>query len=279
MREEFLGFADKLIGQDDLVSVYESLIKIFDENCLFHEEGACNEKLWHITQKPELYKKVGDVFANKVGNFEVAFHAYNRYIQFSDENFYRNYMRAVKKLGYEYDKPDEDDYTLEIIKLCDAFDAIVYMMICLFRQKEYNAIFEMDKKLYEMQCKINEYIARYPDIDSESYVNDNVYSIKHLSQILSENKHHNDINLLAIKYDNTNKQAYINIIGDYITYKNYNEAIHFYNCTYSNIFSLSNTNNIVDICWHVSDYYRDNFDFYNSVYFQKHALEIYMKEV
>mgnify|MGYP003420477726 CR=1 FL=1 len=35
----------------------------------------------------------------------------------------------------------------------------------------------MDKKLYEMQCKINEYIARYPDIDSESYVNDNVYSI------------------------------------------------------------------------------------------------------
>lgn len=276
MREKFLKYADNLIAQENVEKVYENLIEIFSDNCMFHEEGACNEKLWHITQKPELYKKVGDIFANKVRNPNIAFNAYNRYLQFLDKDFYKSYAQTARRVGIsDIDRDlDNEDYSKQIIRLCDTYDTIVYMMICLLSEKDFDGVLELDKKLSSALSNINKYIRENHISGEKDYLEDNEASRRHLSEMMSKTAHHNDINLLAIKYDRNNKQAYMNIIGDYITYKNYNDAILFFNYTYCKAFDIPEKDSIIDICWEVSDFYRDKYDFYNAVLFQKHALEL-----
>ena len=281
MREKFLKFADDLIAQKNAAKIYENLPGIFEDICMFHEQGACYEKLWHITQEHTLYKKIGDIFGQKLGKFNVAYKSYTRYLQFSDPDFYKNYARVLVKLGYDKlkEEPDGEDYSREIVKLCDAYDTIVYMMIYLHKKSDFEGIIRLDEKLTAISGIINRYLSENPREKDAEGIGDNKASRKHLSAILSETPHRNDINFLAIKYDENNKRAYMNIIGDYITYKNYNEAKLFYNYTYANVFKLNELTNIVDICWEVSDFWRDIYDFYNAVFYQKCALELELEEV
>lgn len=279
MREKFLRFADSLIKQEECSLIYKELSDVFDEVCMFHEEGACKEKLWHITQEPKLYKEVGDIFGNKVGNFGVAFEAYNRYLKNSDPEFFNNYQRIMKKIGYDVNlESNDDDNFSDVTKLCDIYDTIIYMMIYLFQAKEYSGIFELEKRLTVAFNNIQNYINKNPECNSKDCLADNEGSRVHLSEILSQEQHHNDLNKLAIKLNSNNKQAYMNITGDFITYKNYNDAMLFYNYTYCNVFGTPLKSNIIDICWDISDYYRDKYDFYNAVLFQKYALELELAE-
>ena len=165
MREKFLKFADDLILQKSPLKVYEKLAKIFEEGCMFHEEGACYEKIWHINQEHELYKKIGDIFGNKLGNSEVALQAYNRYLKFSEPEFYQNYSRNLVKLGYDRYKEDieSEDYSSDIVKLCDAYDAIVYMMIFLHKKSDFEGIIKLDEKLTQISANIKRYLSQNPE--------------------------------------------------------------------------------------------------------------------
>ena len=274
MREKFIKYAEHMEYDDATPEMIKDLKEIFCQNGMFHEEGACLEKLFHITHEPELYKEIGEIFQYKLSNYEVANAAYNRYLYNTDKEFFKNYAKNINNLGYRHISEDnmEDNEPYELILLCDRFDFLVYMIICLSQNNAYDEII----KLREYMLNIKQQILDYKFyIEQDSRFMDSIESSeKHLSEILSEIKNRNDINRFAMALNPLNKRAYINILDDFITYKNYEEAIKFYNDEFAVKFERPNKTSIPEICWEISDFYRDNYEFYMAVKFQKLSLEI-----
>ena len=77
--------------------------------------------------------------------------------------------------------------------------------------------------------------------------------------------HHNDINNLAIRFNPQNIAAYINILDDLITYEKYEQCLEFYNNRFSRIFNYKQVNNISDVCFVLSEYFREQLDFYKTL--------------
>lgn len=273
MREKFKNLIERLVRKDNLESIYKELAEILDSLCLFHEEGACIEKLWHVTQNPDLYKDVADIFLYKVRNRNIAFEGYKRYLQYSQPEFYKSFSENLTALGYNnFEISDDDNYKREIIKLSDALDCTIYMMKALHKLKDYEGVLEMETYLNNFDEEIKKYVQSHP-LEQNDCVQENENSKKHLSGVLAETLNHNDINKLATRLDPKNEKAYINILGDLITYGNFQQATEYYNNVYKNQFNKNYTNNIANICWIISDFYRDRYEFFNAVQYQKIALE------
>ena len=279
MREKFIQYADAICSGKPILSLLKDLKEILAKNGLSHEEGACVEKMWHITHEPKLYEEIGDIFLYKVRNRNVANAAYNKYIQYTNPDFYNKYAANLKALGFKCANIDDsdDDLPPEIIDICDRFDVIVYMMICLHRNKDYDGVIELVNYLSHIKNKILEYKDRN-FVENKSYLEELSCTEKHLSEVLSETQNHNDLNQFAISLFNKNKKAYFNIIKDLITYKKEKEAINYYNDVACPNIECKKTDNIITLCWIVSDFYRDIFDFYNAVFMQKIALEMELQE-
>ena len=279
MRDKFIKYAETICSDKSILSVLKSLRKICAQNELYHEEGACVEKIWHITHDPKLYEQVGDIFLQKVRNRDIANAAYNKFIHLTNPDFYYKYTANLKALGFncaDIENLDED-LSDEIIDLCDRFDVIVYMMICLHKNKDFDGVIELVKFLSDIKSKIFEY--RDKDCGSDkSYIDDIECTEKHLSEVLSQTQNRNDINEFAIDLDNENKKAYFNIIKDLITYKHEQDALGYYNDVVCTKLGYSRTNDIKNLCWIVSDFYRDIYEFYNAVFMQKIVLEMELQE-
>lgn len=274
MREKFIQYAVFLLKNDAKPELIKDLRKIFCDNGMFHEEGACLEKLFHITHKPELFKELGEIFQYKLRNFNVANAAYNQYLYHTDKAFFENYSKNLTSMGYSHINTENQDEKnpKELVLLCDRFDLIVFMMICLHRNKDYDTIIKLKEFLTQIKQQIIDFKSD-KELDL-SYMEDIENTKKHLSDILSETKNRNDINKFSIELKPDNKKAYINILDDFITYKNYVELIKFYNDEYCKEFELAPNNSVIGICWHVSDFYRDCYEFYDAVRLQKIALEL-----
>lgn len=274
MREKFIKYAEHLLNADATLEMIKDLKEIFCENGMFHEEGACLEKLFHITHEPELYKEIGEIFQYKLGNSEVANAAYNRYLYNADKEFFKNYAKNAKSLGYHHISEDnmDDNNPDELVSLCDKFDLLVFMIVCLSQNNAYDEIIKLKEYMLKIKQQILDY--RFDSEPDTGFMDDIENSEKHLSEILSEIKNRNDINRFAIALNPLNRRAYINILEDFITYKNYEEAIRFYNDEFAVKFERPNKNSIPEICWEISDFYRDNYEFYTAVKFQKLSLEI-----
>ena len=279
MIEKFLRYAKDLESPSKLVAMYQDLAEIFKEAALYQRQAACLEKIWNITKKHELLLEVGDIFLQKLKSPNIAFVAYNRYFQFTQPEFYKKYMTTLVDLGYHnFDSSlDDKDYSRKLIRLCDNFDTIFYMILYLHKIEEYNAIMQLESYLIKYKNKIHRFIKKHPEEELEMLL-EIENNAKQLSEVLAQTKHRNDINQLAITLNPQNKNAYINIIEDLIFYKNYDEAKDFYNKEYCKAFSLANKYSLVQICWEISDYNRDKYDFAQAVLFQKIALEMELVE-
>ena len=275
MKETLTRFAEQIYSGNDTKNILNELYNIFTENEMYHEAAACLEKIWHITKEHELYIQIGDIFKDKLRNPQVGHMAYNRYLMFSQSDFYIKYTNALVKLNDNNFSTDIDneDYSREIIKLCDKFDVIIYIMLCLHKNKEYSAILQIFEYFDKTLQDIDNYKQEHP-FEDYTCTNDIENTKHHLVEILSTTKHHYDINRLAIMLDSECYPAYINILADIVTNKNYDEALNFYNNEICIKFSKPQKNSVTEICWILSDYYRDNFEFYNAVLFQKIALEL-----
>ena len=274
MRKKFIDYAQKLLNTKDFVQIYSDLSELFDKQGLYHESGACLEKLWHVTQQPELYWKVGNIFSKKIGNPQVAFSAYNRYFQTASPSLWKEYTDVLEKLGYRdfYTDLSQDNYSNKIVILCDVLQVIIYMIISLNSEKDFDGIVSLIPYFEKAKDTIKEF--EKTNTISNDFYEENTSCENHLSELLSENYHRNDINRFAIKLNPKNQKAYINIIDDLLTYQKYPDAIRMYNSEYAPTFLKPNAGRITDLCWMISDYYRDIFDFYKAVYFQKLALEL-----
>jgi len=66
MREKFIKYAETITSGKSMLSILKELRKICAKNNLFHEEGACLEKIYHITYETKLYEEIGDIFYIKL---------------------------------------------------------------------------------------------------------------------------------------------------------------------------------------------------------------------
>ena len=272
MKDKLIKYANDLITTDNVLPIYEDLVQIFDENDMFHEEGGCLERIWHITQDHNIYKQMGDIFLNKVRNRDIAFASYNKYLQFTQPEFYKNYAENLYKLGYENFKyePDYEDYTREVINLCDRYHVIVYISMLLAEKQEYDAILEIADCLKKLKTKIEE--LKICGNDDKATIEELKDSDNYLSYILSGVHNNNDINSFALELNPENEQAFINITEDFIMSDKKEEALDFYNNNAEN-FNRQKVEQPDGLCWAVSDYYRGCQEFYNAVLFQKYAIE------
>ena len=275
MRDKFKKYAEELCTNSNCLNIFQDLKNIMCENGLYHEEGACLEKIFHITKEPKLYEKIGDIFLNKLRNRDVANAAYNKYLYYSDSKFYEKWAENLKSIGCNYVDTDNEENPSEVQSLSDKFDAIAYMMICLEKNSEYDGIAELICYADKLREQIKIYQKIYAE---ENYWSDYKDTCNHLSEVLSGVNNRNDINKFAISLNPSNKRAYIKIMDDYVTYKNYSESLNFYNTEFCKKFECSPNISIVNLCWLISDFYRDCYEFYDAVRFQKYALEYELKE-
>ena len=146
MREnKLVELARNLCTKEDVLQIYKELADIFKENHLYHERGAVLEKIWHLTKEHELFKEIGDIFLYQVRNPQIAMNAYNKYLQLTMPDFYKSYATNLYNLGYsdfEY-KYDNEDYTKDLINLCDRYNTIIYIMVCLYQNKNYQSVLKL----------------------------------------------------------------------------------------------------------------------------------------
>ena len=280
MREKFIKYAETITSGKSMLSILKELRKICAKNNLFHEEGACLEKIYHITHEAKLYEEIGDIFLYKVRNREIANAAYNKFIYNINSEFFNKYIDNLIALGFKYDNNIQDnDLPNEINDLCDRFDVIVYMILCLLKHNDYEGVLILYNKFLTIaKSKIIEYKDKHIG-ENNIYITMMENTERHLSEMLTQTNDNNEINILAINLLKTNIKAYMNILDNYITHKNYRQAIEFYLNNVCNRFhKCKKTDNIKEICWEISNFYKDNYKFYQAVKFQKIAIELELSE-
>jgi len=53
----------------------------------------------------------------------------------------------------EYINTKDNNYPYEIVNLCDRFDAIIYMMLCLHKNNDFIGILQLNKFLSDIKNK------------------------------------------------------------------------------------------------------------------------------
>ena len=270
MREKFLDFANGLCNLNyDIIPILNELIKLFDSAGLYHEEGACCEKIYNITNDFSLYEKIGDIFLYKARNKNIAQAAYEEFLKYKLPDFYPKYSENMKQLGYEFSACVSEDLPKELEKLYDRYNVIAYMMVYLYKKKEYSGV----EQLYKYLCDIKNIINTKIDKNSSKYQEELTATENHLSEIFSENPDILNMNELAVLLSGNNRRAYLNIIQYYLKKNKYEKALNYYNNIYAEVFELQNCTTVVQICWDISEYYRSLGDYYNAVFYQKLGIE------
>lgn len=270
MVDKILSYAEQVFDGTNLLEILQDLKDIFSKNSLFYEETACLEKIYHITFEPDLYKEIGNIFLYKLRDKKSANMAYNTYLYHSMPEFFSNYSESSENEQPEYFEETRDT---EIIHLCDKFEVLVFIIIYLHKIKQYDGILKASEYLKQAKQLINDYKESNPS-NTDAYYPRITAIEEHLSDILSTTCNNNDINNLAITLNKSNQKAYINIIDDMLFSQNYNNALDFYNDFYCPNFNTAEQYSITDVCWIISDYYRDIYNFYDAVKLQKLALEL-----
>lgn len=267
--------AENLINCKDGINIYNKLEKIFEENCMYLEQCNCIEKIWNINKEHELLKRIGDILFKKVKDKENALEAYDKYLQYSQPEFYNNYKACFKDTqNIDSQKPVETENSKqEISILYDKYSVIISIMTLLLKEKEYDALIDFNNNyLLTVEQKINMLI--HENRDNYKYLKE-INDLKiYFSNLLSTIVHHNDINNLAIRLNPQNIKAHINIIDDLITYENYEACLKFYNCNFAKIFNYQILDNVSDICFILSEHYQEELDFYKTLIYQKKAIEL-----
>ena len=150
-------------------------------------------------------------------------------------------------------------------------------MLYLHKIKDYDSIILLEDYLLKYKNKIHQFLAKNLKEDFEMAI-EIENNAKELSSVLSQTKDREDINKLAIVLNPQNKDAYINILDILSTSNETQQALDLYNNVYTKIFSLNKVKTIADVYWHLSHYYNKIYDFYKSVFYQKKALEIEVRE-
>ena len=275
MSKKLFDYAKKLTTNKNPLSIYRELERIMYSAGLFQEQIGLIKNIWHITNDNELLLKACNICAAVYNNFDMAYELSNLYFQKTNPLFYEMYMSILNRKGYNEFTPKFDiaNYSAPVFKVIDKYSAITYIMVYLNKQKKFDEILELIPYLSVIDNQLHECMLRLSDNEKGVY---NIVTScnNHLSELLSRNEHHSDINKFAIKLNPKNKQAYLNVIENYIAQDKKELAIEFYNDEYCTQFKSATSNSVVSLYWSLSDIYADTEDYYKSVLCQQSAINI-----
>ena len=265
----FLYYARSIIDLDKPVLIYKELMQIFEEENMFQEQAGMLEKIYNLTLEPYLFEKIGDIALNKLDNNTLAMCAYTKYISLLNYNFYKNFKQVLEINKFKLPNILEENQNLELQILIDKYVVIVYMMIFLLRHKKIKTVLKLWNNIKYLKKKIEKINS------NEEAIEDIDNSGMYLSHLLSEMKHHNEINKLAIYLCPENKKAYFNIISNLMLHNKYQEALDYYNDVFVQAFKTNmKFDAFPQLCWFLSDRCHQIRDFYSAVAWQKKAIEI-----
>ena len=275
MSKKIFDYAKKLTTNKNPLSIYIELERIMYSAGLFQEQIGLIKNIWHITNNNELLLKAGNICATVYNNFDMAYELCNLYFQKTNPSFYEMYMSILNRKGYNEFTPKFDitNYSATVFKVIDKYSAIIYIIVYLNKQKKFNEILELIPYLSVIDNQLQECMLRLSNNEKGVY-NIVVTCNNHLSELLSRNEHHSDINKFAIKLNPENKQAYLNVIENYIAQDKKELAIEFYNDEYCTQFKSATSNSVVSLYWNLSDIYADIENYYKSVLCQQSAINI-----
>ncbi len=276
MEKRIISFAKKLLKSQECLKIFTELEKIYESESMYLAQINCLERIWHISKNHCLLKKIGDIFINKMRDRNMGFIAHCKYLEFTQPEFYERFSNNSEVLNIKladkniYIQPD-----FEI--LCDNYNTILDMIHLMFKLRNYKCILKLKKYLNEMKTLIINESAKYKAKDIKFAKDDIVQNEKRISKILSEDYSCNDLNLFAVDLDYENKFAHFNVINYYLSINNADIAKNYYNSVYCKYFIQKPQKDIYDICWIISGFYEKEREYYNSVLFQKYALQNYPK--
>lgn len=270
--EKFINYANDLADNKNVISVYKKLVPTFKKAGLYVQEASVLEKIYYINKDYNLYKTIGDIYLEKIGNYSVARIAYNNYFKEKDAEFFYKYIKA-----FDIDTEDNGDLDNTAVLISDKYCCIGYMIIYCYKRKEYDYVLKLGTYLRTVRSELISYIENN-NLDVEEYLNDVKIINELISSELAKIEHHNDINRFAIELNPKNERAYVNVTDDYIEYKNYDNALLFYNNEYREVFDLPELLSIVDVCWHISDRHRGYDNIFLAVKRQQDAVNIELGE-
>lgn len=274
MNKQLLKYAKKLTTNKNPLSIYKELETIMYNVGLYEEQVGLIKNIWHITKDNDLLLTISDIYAGLSNNYNAAYDMCNLYFQKTNPYFYERYMTLLNRRGYNEFEPKFDmiNYSAPVFQYIDKYSAIIYMMVYLNQEKKLQELLELTSYLKTIDSQIYECMLRLSDKEKE------VYKIviscnNHLSELLSQNEHHNDINKFAIKLNPYNEQAYLNIIDDYISDGKKELALDFYNSNYVKVFKKNEISTLIQLYWSISDVYSSKGYKFKAVQYQKYAID------
>lgn len=275
MSKKLIDYAKKLTTNKNPLSIYKELERIMYSAGLFREQIGLIKNIWHITSDNELLLKAGNISAAIYNNFDMAYELCNLYFQKTNPSFYEMYMSILNRKGYDEFVPKFDivNYSAPVFKVIDKYCAIIYIMVYFNRQKKFDELLKLIPYLQVIDEQLYECILRLSDKEKEVY-NIVVDCNNYLSDLLSQNENDDCVNRFAIKLNPKNKQAYLNVIENYIAHGKRGLAIEFYNDEYCAQFKSATSNSVVSLFWNLSDIYADIENYYKSVLCQQSAINV-----
>lgn len=270
---KLLDICKKIVKTKNLSSIYKKLIPVFENVGLGHESVSFLKKLWHITKDINYLVTAGDMYLNTLDDASSAFEAYDLFFQRTNPVFYMRYKYALFKNGYKnlLSEFDNFNYYSQLILLLDKYYTLGQIILYFWQYKNYDELLQAKEYLHIIKSQIESYAEKhskeeYPWKEEMEGFN------KYLASKLCLTEHNNNVNLFAVELNSDEKQAYLNIIDDYIENNNYDIAFDFYNKSH-NILQKEKANTIPDMFWNLSNLLAENNYYYKSVSYQKRAIE------
>lgn len=276
MRDLFLKSAKALSKNENILSIYESLAEYYLNIGQMDGYTSSLEKIWHLNHNNELLLKISDIAKNVLKNYNLSCLFEGLYFYSQAPEHFNSFapisgmnQGLISDIQYE---ANSSELKLLINRnfICD------YMMLHAHQKNDLELVLELSKYLFEIKSQIDIYVQENNITESRELL-----SIKEddsaVSNVLSQTKHHNDINKLAIVLNKYNEKAYLNIIDDLLVYKNFQNALDFYNNEYAPAFSKPLIHSASELCWFMSNNYSNKLEFYETLYFQKLAIELELK--
>jgi len=280
MREKIIYFSEKICYTSAPVDVYSELAEYFEKVDFIVGKANILECIWRLTEDSNLLLEIGDIFFKTNNDTKIAYKFYREYFSSQNNEIFAKFLELHNRIN-NISITNDNDFLLykksELSFLYGKFVALIVILYFLHYKKEYQLLLEVEVYLDKIKNDIENFVCDTKNIDYIE-IKQIQEDVKTLSETLSQTAHHNDINYLAIKFNPNNEQAYINILDDLLTYKNYEEALSFYNSKYAQIFNKQQVTSIIPICWQMVDIFDKNLNFYKSLSYQKLALEIELGE-
>lgn len=276
MKESLIYFCNAII-EEDSISLYTSIADFFQR--FNYTDGYINtlQAIYDTSGDSSYLIKIGDLL-HENGQNDFAFFCYSKYLKDKNPYLYKKLDSAKPEFFYYNDSRAQFSTEPTLIKLINKNVLLTHLTNLALIYNLIDIVPELINKINIIKDQINIYI-KFPGKKFEIKINDIndivevIDDYRFLSDALSNIKHHNDLNKLAITLNKKNRLAYLNILDDYIVYDNKQNAIEFYNSAFCSEFDVESVSNYEQLYIIMNKFYLEIGDYYKAVYYQKLIIE------